>query len=119
LVAAPEENGGSAVVGGEGDLSGEAGLADARLTGDDDDLGLASDGLLPAFEQPFELVPSADEGASALGREGRREGDSLEAGRLPEQFPGGERLGESLQLERPERSKVVVSSADGEEAGDL
>ena len=88
----------------------EAGLADPRLAGDQREATRAGPGCLPGLAQTRErLGPSTERqpGADEACGEGRA-GDQ----RLPEHLRDGDRLGETLQFERADRSGRDIEATE-------
>jgi hypothetical protein len=100
-----------------GELGGQAGLADPRLTGHQRDAPLPRDRLLPQLPEPGELAISADEDSSDVGEQ-RRHRDQRTGSRLPGDAPGRHRFWQTLQLQSSAVRQAVVGET-GQETDDV
>jgi hypothetical protein len=94
-----------------GQLGRQAGLADARLPGQQGESALAGGGLLPHLAKPLELGVPADEDPPDGGDE-RREGQLVGPGLgLPAHLADGHRGGQPLELHRLQIGKPGLGPA--------
>ena len=100
------------------ELSREARLADARLSGDERGLGRALERALPRRGQRLALVDPADERQRLARRQRRRQRRRHRGAGVPRDLVG-DHLAQPLQLEGAGRFEAMAATRAGKEANDL
>ena len=105
LVTAPQQDRRAVRVGGAAELRRQPRLADPRLADQHRDAPASITRVLPVGRQLLERRVAADQRRRPRDHERRRQRDSALRRRFPPDLARGQRLGDSLQRQRPARRK--------------